>query len=162
MAAGKKPAKKSLNPMNRVDPECDRVLRMSKKEPAHSLPGETERIDLPSLVRRNEDIHYHLVERPTKAVNVSLTLRNWLIRHSSRTTNSKGKNVLLMETGYSKKLAKDLTSRGVSNCSRRQFYHYQDFYLAYPHIVGSLHPQLQDLFQRKGIIPKNDRGSSGT
>lgn len=39
------------------------------------------------------------------------------------------------------KLAGDLTSRGVSNCSRHQLYHYRDFYLAYPHIVGSLHPQ---------------------
>jgi hypothetical protein len=67
-----------------------------------------------------------------------------------------------METGYSKKLAEDLTSRGVSNCSRSQLYHYQDFYLAYPHIVGSLHPQLQNRLIREGIRTGNERGSRGT
>ena len=148
--------------MNRVEPECAGVLRMSKKEPAHSLPGEPEGIDLPSLVRRIEDIHYHLVERATKAVNVSLTIRNWLIGLSLQNYELEGKDRAAYGDRLFSTLSNDLTSRGVSNCSPRQLYRYRDFYLAYPHIVGTLYPQLQNLFQRKGIITENDRGSRGT
>jgi hypothetical protein len=41
-------------------------------------------------------------------------------------------------------------------CSRRQLYRYRDFYLAYPHIVGTLSPQLQNLLPQKGSIPGNE------
>ena len=50
----------------------------------------------------------------------------------------------------------------LSGCIRRPLSPYQDFYLAYSQIVGTLFPQLQDLFLRKGIIPGNERGSRGT
>jgi len=56
----------------------------------------------------------------------------------------------------------NLILSGLSGCIRPPLYPYQDFYLAYPHIVGSLHPQLQNLLQKKGIIPGNERGSRGT
>jgi hypothetical protein len=49
-----------------------------------------------------------------------------------------------------------------SGCIRPPLSPYQNFYRAYPHIVGSLHPQLQDRLKRKGIIPENDRGTRGT
>jgi hypothetical protein len=49
---------------------------VSKKKTDLAISGEPEDSDLPSLVRRIADIHNHLVERATKAVNVSLTLRN--------------------------------------------------------------------------------------
>ena len=144
--------------MNRVEPECTGVLRMSKKEPRHSRSKEPEEIDLPSLVRRIADIHYHLVGRATKAVNVSLTLRNWLIGLSIQNYELKGKDGAAYGDRLFSKFAQDLTSRGVSNCSLRQLYHYRDFYLAYPHIVGSQDPQLQDLAPpKKGSIAGNER-----
>lgn len=118
---------------------------MSKKKTDLAISGEPEDLDLPSLVRRIADIHNHLVERATKAVNVSLTLRNWLIGLSIQNYELEGKDRATYGDRLFSKLAGDLTSRGVSNCNRRQLYHYRDFYLAYPHIVGSLPPQLQDL-----------------
>ncbi|MFA5269443.1 MAG: PDDEXK nuclease domain-containing protein [Methanoregula sp.] len=118
---------------------------MSKKKTDLAISGDPEDSDLPSLVRRIADIHNHLVERATKAVNVSLTLRNWLIGLSIQNYELEGKDRATYGDRLFSKLAGDLTSRGVSNCSRRQLYHYRDFYLAYPHIVGSLPPQLQDL-----------------
>ena len=126
----------------------------STPEPSHPVAGEPEVTDLPALVRRIADIHYHLVERATKAVNVSLTLRNWLIGLSLQNYELEGKDRAAYGDRLFSKIAEDLTSRGVSNCSRRQLYHYRDFYLAYPHIVGSLHPQLQDLIPHgKDFIP---------
>nr|WP_320160105.1 PDDEXK nuclease domain-containing protein [uncultured Methanoregula sp.] len=118
---------------------------MSKKKTDLAISGEPEDSDLPSLVRRIADIHNQLVERATKAVNVSLTLRNWLIGLSIQNYELEGRDRATYGDRLFSKLAGDLTSRGVSNCSRRQLYHYRDFYLAYPHIVGSLPPQLQDL-----------------
>jgi len=118
---------------------------VSKKKTDLAISRQPEDSDLPSLVRRIADIHDHLVERATKAVNVSLTLRNWLIGLSIQNYELEGKDRATYGDRLFTKLAGDLTSRGVSNCSRRQLYHYRDFYLAYPHIVGSLPPQLQDL-----------------
>src|SRR5208337_4418609 len=118
---------------------------VSKKKTDLAISGEPEDSDLPSLARRIADIHNHLFERATKAVNVSLTLRNWLIGLSIQNYELEGRDRATYGDRLFTKLAGDLTSRGVSNCSRRQLYHYRDFYLAYPHIVGSLPPQLQDL-----------------
>jgi len=118
---------------------------VSKKKADLAISKEPEDLDLPSLVRRIAEIHNHLVERATKAVNVSLTLRNWLIGLSIQNYELEGKDRATYGDRLFSKLAGDLTSRGVSNCSRRQLYRYRDFYLAYPHIVGSLPPQLQDL-----------------
>jgi hypothetical protein len=127
---------------------------MSKKEPAPPLAAEPEGRDLPSLIRRIEGIHNHLVERATRAVNVSLTLRNWLIGLSLQDYELVGKDRAAYGDRLFSQLAEDLTSRGVSNCSRRQLYRYRDFYRAYPHIVGLLSPQLVDLLpKRKDFIP---------
>jgi predicted nuclease of restriction endonuclease-like (RecB) superfamily len=125
-------------------------------EPSPPVAGEPEGMDLPSLVRSIADIHYHLVERATKAVNVSLTLRNWLIGLSLQKYELEGKDRATYGDRLFSTLAEDLTSRGVSNCSRRQLYRYRDFYLAYPHIVGTLSPQLQNLLPKKGRIPENE------
>jgi predicted nuclease of restriction endonuclease-like (RecB) superfamily len=133
MAAGKKLTKKNGDDISPVSQDTI----------------EPEGMNLPSLVQRIADIHYHLVERATKAVNVNLTLRNWLIGHSLQNYELEGKDRAAYGDRLFSKLAKDLTSRGVSNCSRRQLYYYRDFYLAYPHIVGSLHPQLQDLIPHR-------------
>ena len=119
-------------------------------EPSHLVAGEPEVMDLPSLVRRIADIHYHLVERATKAVNVSLTLRNWLIGLCLQNYELEGKDRATYGDRLFSTLSQDLTSRGVSNCSPRQLYRYRDFYLAYPHIVGTLYPQLQHLLSKNG------------
>jgi len=117
--------------------------------------GKPDDMDLPSLVRMITEIHHQLVGRATKAVNVSLTLRNWLIGLSIQNYDLEGKDRAAYGDRLFSTLAGDLTSRGISNCSRRQLYRYRDFYLAYPHIVGSLPPQLKNLHpQRKAAEPE--------
>jgi len=140
---------------------------MSKKEPDQPIAGEPEGMDLPALVQRITDIHYRLVERATKAVNVSLTVRNWLIGLSIQNYELEGKDRAAYGDRLFSTLADDLTSRGVSNCSPRQLYRYRDFYLAYPRIVGTLYPQLQNLLSEKGgcqeivgtLYPQSGNGS---
>ena len=141
---------------------------MSKKKMDQDS-GKPDEMDLPSLVRRIEDIHNHLVERATKAVNVSLTLRNWLIGLSIQNYELEGKDRAKYGDRLFSKLADELTSRGISNCSRRQLYRYRDFYLTYPDIVGSLPPQLHNLLSYpevtapgiEGTVPPQSANGSG-
>lgn len=132
---------------------------VSKRKTGLAISKEPEDSDLLSLVRRIADIHNQLVERATKAVNVSLTLRNWLIGLSIQNYELEGRDRATYGDRLFSKLAGDLTSRGVSNCSRRQLYHYRDFYRAYPHIVGSLPPQLQDLVPTPESLARSIVGS---
>lgn len=127
---------------------------MMKKKPGPDAE-KPEEMDLPSLVRKIVDIHNHLVERATKAVNVSLTLRNWLIGLSIQNYELEGKDRATYGDRLFSKLSEDLTSRGISNCSRRQLYRYRDFYRAYPNIVGALPPQLHNL------LPHPDEAAPG-
>lgn len=94
------------------------------------------------LVKAVRDVHEQLRAQAGRAVNVSLTLRNWLIgayiaeyelRGADRA--SYGENVL-------DELANRLAALKVSNCNRRELYRYLRFYRLYPSIVGTLSPQL--------------------
>jgi hypothetical protein len=95
-----------------------------------------------SLVRAIVQVHERLRFQAAKAVNVSLTLRNWVIGCYIREYELKGSD----RAAYGQKLldvlAARLTARGVLSCDRRQLYRYRDFYLAFPAIVGTLSPQL--------------------
>ncbi len=97
------------------------------------------------LVGTIRQAHEELAAQAGRAVNISLTLRNWLIgcytaeyelRGSDRATY--GDNLLL-------ELANRLTKLKISNCNRRQLYRYLRFYRLYPEIVGTLSAQLKKL-----------------
>jgi predicted nuclease of restriction endonuclease-like (RecB) superfamily len=112
------------------------------------------------LVGFIQQVHNELSAHAGRAVNLSLTLRNWLIGYyiaeyelSSSDRASYGDNLL-------SELAKHLTGLGISNCNRRQLYRYLRFYRLYPEIVGTLPPQLKKLlptagrlFEKVGTLP---------
>ncbi|TLS66202.1 DUF1016 domain-containing protein [Mariprofundus erugo] len=82
-----------------------------------------------------------------KAINLSLTLRNWLIGHYIAEYELHGKD----RAKYGERLFGELAIalRGLSNCNRRQLYRYHRFYHFYPQIVGTLPP----LFKNMPILP---------
>jgi predicted nuclease of restriction endonuclease-like (RecB) superfamily len=98
-----------------------------------------------NLIDFIRQVHDELAAQAGRAVNLSLTLRNWLIgcyiaeyelRGSDRA--SYGDRLLIQ-------LAKRLTDLRVSNCNRRQLYRYLRFYRLYPEIVGTMTPQFTKL-----------------
>ena len=98
-----------------------------------------------ALVVAIRQAHEHLAAQAGRAINISLTLRNWFIgayiaeyelRGMDRATY--GDNLLI-------ELANSLTTVRISNCNRRQLYRYLRFYRLYPSIVGTLSPQLKEL-----------------
>ncbi|MHB8210119.1 MAG: DUF1016 N-terminal domain-containing protein [Acidithiobacillus sp.] len=81
--------------------------------------------------------HHKLATQASKAVNISLTLRNCLIGYYLAEYKLHGTD----RANYGKNLfanvAEALTQTGVASCDKRQLYAYLSFYQAYPQIVRS-------------------------
>ncbi len=98
-----------------------------------------------NLVNSIQQIHNDLSLDANRAVNVSLTLRNWLFGCYIAEYELNGSD----RAGYGEKLlselSKELTALKVSNCQRRQLYDYLRFYRTYPQIVQTLSAQFKTL-----------------
>ena len=98
-------------------------------------------MDFAALVRAIADAHERMSAQAVKAVNVSLTLRNWLIGRYIREYELEGSDRAAYGDRLFDALAERLNANGVSGCDRRQLYRYRDFYCVYPEIVGTVSPQ---------------------
>ncbi len=111
---------------------------MSKEK----LKVNSEKMNFMSLVSAVEQAHNHFQQHAVKAVNVSLTLRNWLIGFYIVEFEQNGEDRAKYGTGLLNKLAlqiniKGLVSAELSRC--RQFYY------CYPQILGSLTQEFKNL-----------------
>jgi hypothetical protein len=96
-----------------------------------------------TLVARIRTAHRDLSAYASRAVNISLTLRNGLIGYYIAEYELKGKDRAEYGQGLFSALAKEL--KGLSNCNQRQLYRYHRFFQLYPEIVGTLSPQFRSL-----------------
>lgn len=103
-----------------------------------------------SLIQSLLDIHRHFVAETARAVNVSLTLRNWFIGAYIAEYQLNGLDRAAYGDVLFGELAKRLTDAGVSNCNRRQLYRYLRFYRLYPEIAATLTAELSCLFPAGG------------
>ena len=87
------------------------------------------------LVQVIQQTHASFASQASKAVNISLTLRNWFIGHHIAEFELHGDD----RAGYGEKLLDELSralrGRQISNTGRRQLYGYLRFYRSYPQIV---------------------------
>lgn len=97
------------------------------------------------LVGSIRQIHERLASQAGRAVNISLTLRNWLIGLYIAEFELRGSDKAKYGDKLLAELAKRLTKLKISNCNRRQLYRYLRFYRLYPKVVGTLSPQLKKL-----------------
>ncbi len=97
------------------------------------------------LVQAIRDINQSLSAQAARAVNVSLTLRNWMIGLYIAEFELHGADKAKYGDKLLTALARQLTRLKVSNCNRRQLYRYLRFYRLYPGIVRTLSPQLKKL-----------------
>ncbi|NTU44158.1 MAG: DUF1016 domain-containing protein [Chlorobiaceae bacterium] len=95
------------------------------------------------LVTAIGQVHAELAAQASRAVNTSLTLRNWLIGCYIAEYELNGSDRAV----YGDKVLSVLAGRlhDVSNCNRRQLYDYLRFYRTYPQIVQTLSAQLRQL-----------------
>ncbi len=104
-------------------------------------------LNFQNLVGTIQRVHIELASNASKAVNISLTIRNWLIGCYISEYKLSGADRAKYGEQLLAELAKQL--RNISNCNRRQLYRFLRFFRFYPQIVGSLTPQF------KKYLPKN-------
>ena len=104
-----------------------------------------------SLIQAIADIHKRSHASATKAVNMALTMRNWLIGACIQEFELHGEDRADYGGMLFDRIAGRLTEKGVSNCNKSRLYRYRDFYRLYPQIVATLSPQFQNLLADKGL-----------
>ena len=95
------------------------------------------------LVDAIRKAHDDLSAQASRAVNASLTLRNWLIGFYVEEYERQGVDRTEYGDKLMDRLIESLTMYGVSRCERRELYRYRQLYLVYPQIVESLSPQFR-------------------
>ncbi len=116
----------------------------NKKSPTHgnkpsAPPAAPE--DFDALVTSIVHIHQQTQHVAAKAVNVVLTLRNWLIGYRIEVYERQGADRAAYGDKLMDTLAKRLVKQGWTRCDRRELYRFRQLYLSYPQIVESLTPQ---------------------
>lgn len=110
-------------------------------------------LDFSSLVDAIRQVHDHSAGMAKRAVNTSLTLRNWVIGAYIAEYELNGADRANYGDALLKNLAKHLTTLRISNCSRRQLYRYLRLFRLYPEIVGTVSPQFPFLVEESHFAP---------
>ena len=132
-----------------------------------------------SVVDSVSHLHTEFLRQATRAVNASLTLRNWFIGAYIHEYELRGADRAKYGENPVPELADTLTKRGIPGCDVRELYRYRQFFRLYPQIfqtlsgklrllgisetvqnsiLGSLTPKLQ-LIDNKGVTKNSILGS---
>ena len=112
------------------------------------------------LISAIRQVHDELAAQACRAVNASLTLRNWMIGFHVEEYERRGVDRAEYGDKLMDALADSLTQLGISRCDRREIYRYRRFYLTYPQIVEAVTPQLQPLISE--LLPAVSSAVNGT
>jgi predicted nuclease of restriction endonuclease-like (RecB) superfamily len=94
------------------------------------------------LIETISKTHSHFQQQAAKAVNVSLTLRNWLIGYYIVEFEQKGEDRAIYGTGLLNKLALEVKIKGLVSAELSRC---RQFYFCYPQILGSLTQEFNNL-----------------
>ncbi len=106
-----------------------------------NLPAGTKRMTFDRLVQSICLVHERLFSQAVRAVNVSLTIRNWIIGYYIEEYERAGVDRARYGNRLMDELSKALVRQGLARCDRRELYRYRQFYLVYPQIVEAMTPQ---------------------
>lgn len=95
------------------------------------------------LVSAIGQAHAELTAQASRAVNSSLTLRNWLIGFHIAEYEQQGTDRAEYGDKLLERLSDRLVQAGVSRAESRELRRYRQFYLTYPQIRESLSPELK-------------------
>jgi len=91
------------------------------------------------------EINKHLASQARRAVNISLTLRNWMIGLYIAEFELRGVDRSVYGDRLLTDLSRELREHQISNTGRRQLYNYLLFYRRYPQIVRTVPAQSSHL-----------------
>lgn len=95
------------------------------------------------LISSIRQIHFELEAQVGKAVNISLTLRNWIIGYYIRNYEQNGSDRAEYGEQLLLTLSNKLVEAGMERVSDRELRRYRAFTMAYPQIWESPTPKLQ-------------------
>jgi len=101
-----------------------------------------DRMNFDGLVAAIERTHSALAEQASKAVNISLTLRNWFIGYYIQEYEQSGTDRAAYGEQMLESLAERLQSGGLKRVDARELRRFRQFYLAYPQIRETASPEL--------------------
>ena len=115
----------------------------------------SENLKFNELVVAIQKTHETLSTQATKAVNLCLTVRNWLIGNYINDYELRGSDRAGYAESLFEKLAKQLIKTGLKRMDARELRRFYLFYITYPQIRESLSPILANLpMPEKFLLPK--------
>lgn len=118
--------------------------------------------DLEALVGAVVAVHVSMTKRATRAVNMSLTMRNWLMGAYIAEYELRGADRAAYGEKILEMLANRLRGRGIPRVDARELRRFRQFYDAYPQIRETLSPELTEVMStapalgiRETVSPKS-------
>ena len=111
-------------------------------KPETAIQPDSHDLNFPQLVEAIHSIDNTLSTQANRAVNICLTLRNWLIGLYIREYEQHGQDRARYGEGLLEILAVALQQIGITRSDARELRRYRLFYLTYPQIRESLPPEL--------------------
>ena len=121
-----------------------KTAKKSAKKTAKKVPRPTGSIvpkaglSFEGVIDSVSRLHSEFLRQATKAVNVSLTLRNWLIGAYIHEYELRGADRAKYGKNPMPALADSLTQRGISGCASTNLYTHLRFYQYYPQIGATV------------------------
>ena len=112
------------------------------------MAGRQPAFDFAALVTSIQTADAQLVTQAMRAVNLGLTLRNWVIGFYIEEFELRGADRAAYGDHLLTDLSRALGAHKISNTGRRQLYQYLSFYRAYPEIVRTLPARFRRLLPR--------------
>jgi predicted nuclease of restriction endonuclease-like (RecB) superfamily len=100
-------------------------------------------LDFEKLVGAIHQVHAELAAQANRAVNVSLTLRNWMIGCYITEYEQNGADRAKYGDRLLDRLSASLSSKRVTRTEERELRRYRQFYQIYPQIWEAVSPELQ-------------------
>ena len=104
--------------------------------------SDSENLSFDALVSSIRQVHDHLTAQAGKAVNISLTLRNWAIGCYIREYEQEGADRATYGEDLLRLLSQRLTEAGIEGAAARSLRLYRQFYAAYSTICRRRLPNL--------------------
>jgi predicted nuclease of restriction endonuclease-like (RecB) superfamily len=95
--------------------------------------------------------HQSLIKQASKAVNVLLTIRNWLIGCHIQEYEQSGEDKANYGDELIEKLSADLSEKKVPSCSSRNLWKYRQFYQNYPQIQQVVSAELSKMLENDSV-----------
>ncbi len=120
----------------------------AKKTPHKCVAAKSVKPTFAVLVESIQRVHDHCSADVNRVVNVSLTLRNWVIGAYIAEYEINGADRAKYGEGLLDALAAKLVRKGVTTAGRRQLYQYLTFYRTYPQIVRTVSAQSSEMLPK--------------